>query len=419
MTDILLHELCHNECGSHDDSFYKLWDTLRAEMDGLLMRGYAGEGSLAISRPGGSTPFYGKGNAGPSNGFPDDLIGPNFRDTFRQTISRRGRTDDTDCFNGKKSKRDMHALSKKWIETTIRTQASTDNVNDAAGSQALWNVVKQDLRKNGTSRGGGGAGDFLSTRDRSQTLRDPFSTSTRDPSTASRDPFTASRTTFAPSRDPYAALRDSFLTPRNPVPASTRDRPQTLRDPLPASTQGTSLGPSTTSRGHFPALRTTSAAPRDPFPTSRDTYKAPRDPLPASEDTYATSRDPLPVPRDTYAASRNPFPASGDTYKTPRDPLPASEDTYATSRDPFPVSPDPYMTPRNPYAARRVSFLIPGDTSTASRDPLVGFSSDGSGDAGRPTSRPPPQLKFYWTCLVCTRRNTTSSLCDACGASHQ
>jgi hypothetical protein len=338
MTDILLHELCHNECGSYDDNFYKLWDKLRAEMDGLLMRGYAGEGSLAISLPGGNTPFYGKDNAGPSSGFPDDLIGPDFSDTFRHTISQRGRTDDTDCFNGKKTKRDMHALSKKWIETIIRTRASIDNVNDAVGSQALWNVVQQDLRKNGTSRGGGGGDDFLPTWDGSQPLRVRFSTSTRDPSTASRDPFTASRTTFAPSRDPYAALRDSFLTPRNSVPASTQDRPQNLRGPLPASTQGISLGPSTTPRDPFPVLRTTSTAPRDPFPTSRDTYKAPRDPLPASGDTYPTSRDPFPVSRDTYTTPRDPYTASRNTF-------PDSGDIYATLRDPFPASRDFYTTP--------------------------------------------------------------------------
>ena len=346
MTDILLHELCHNECASHDDKFHKLWENLRAEMDGLLMKGYAGEGSLAISRSGGNTPFYGKGNGaspgfqGGQPSFADSLIGPSFHDSFRQTISRRGRTANNGCVNGKKSARDMHALTKKWMETSIRTRAETDSVSDATGSQALWNVVQNELRKNGTSRGGGGGRDFL------------------------------------PARDPF--------------PASPRVRFQAEQDPVPASTRGAS---------------------RDPFPAStRDRSQPSRDPFPASLDTYAASRD-------TYATSRDRFPASRDTHTASRDPFPVPRDTYATSRGPFPASRDTYATSQDPYTVLRGPHFAPPDTS-ASGGPFGGFGYDGFSDAGRPTTRPPPQLKFYWTCPVCSLHNT-GSFCNTCGTSRR
>lgn len=42
--DTMLHELCHNEHGPHNASFYKLWDELRKECEDLLAKGISGTG---------------------------------------------------------------------------------------------------------------------------------------------------------------------------------------------------------------------------------------------------------------------------------------------------------------------------------------------------------------------------------------
>ncbi|GER45983.1 zinc ion binding [Striga asiatica] len=42
--DTMLHELCHNAHGSHNASFYKLWDELRKECEDLINKGISGEG---------------------------------------------------------------------------------------------------------------------------------------------------------------------------------------------------------------------------------------------------------------------------------------------------------------------------------------------------------------------------------------
>lgn len=292
MTDSLLHELCHNKYESHDDKFYKLWNKLRAEMDGMLTRGYAGEGSLDVSRPAGNTPFHGKDNAGPSSGFPDDLVGPTFLDIFRLTVSRRVKIPDNDCLQ--KSNRDMPMATRKWTGSSIiRTRASKDDVRDAADSQALWNVVRQDLRKNRTSRRGGGGGDFFPPR---------------DPSTASRDPFTApQRVTFATPQDSHAALRDPSPT--------TRDRSQIPRGPSPASTQE----PSTASRGPSTAPRNISAASRGPYAALQDTFPTPRGRSQIPRNTPPASRDPSTAPRTSSTASRDTYTALQDSFLTPRD----------------------------------------------------------------------------------------------------
>ncbi|XP_022716760.1 uncharacterized protein LOC111275599 [Durio zibethinus] len=42
--DTMLHELCHNDHGPHNASFYKLWDELRKECEELMAKGISGTG---------------------------------------------------------------------------------------------------------------------------------------------------------------------------------------------------------------------------------------------------------------------------------------------------------------------------------------------------------------------------------------
>ncbi|CAN6479031.1 unnamed protein product [Victoria cruziana] len=42
--DTMLHELCHNEHGPHNASFYSLWDAIRKECEDLIAKGVTGTG---------------------------------------------------------------------------------------------------------------------------------------------------------------------------------------------------------------------------------------------------------------------------------------------------------------------------------------------------------------------------------------
>lgn len=44
--DTMLHELCHNVIGPHNQQFHALWDQLRDEHQSLVLKGYTGEGFL-------------------------------------------------------------------------------------------------------------------------------------------------------------------------------------------------------------------------------------------------------------------------------------------------------------------------------------------------------------------------------------
>ena len=47
VVDTMLHELSHNVHGPHDAKFHALWDQLRKEYEGLVSKGYTGEGFLS------------------------------------------------------------------------------------------------------------------------------------------------------------------------------------------------------------------------------------------------------------------------------------------------------------------------------------------------------------------------------------
>ncbi|KAL8653084.1 MAG: hypothetical protein Q9210_002312 [Variospora velana] len=56
VVDTMLHELCHNAHGPHNEAFHNLWNQLRDEHEALLRKGYTGEGFLSQGRKlGGST----------------------------------------------------------------------------------------------------------------------------------------------------------------------------------------------------------------------------------------------------------------------------------------------------------------------------------------------------------------------------
>ncbi|KAF7509522.1 hypothetical protein GJ744_007922 [Endocarpon pusillum] len=50
VVDTMLHELCHNVHGPHDEHFHALWNQLRDEHEALVRKGYTGEGFLSDGR---------------------------------------------------------------------------------------------------------------------------------------------------------------------------------------------------------------------------------------------------------------------------------------------------------------------------------------------------------------------------------
>ena len=56
VVDTMLHELCHNVHGPHNEAFHDLWNQLRDEHEALMRKGYTGEGFLSQGHKlGGST----------------------------------------------------------------------------------------------------------------------------------------------------------------------------------------------------------------------------------------------------------------------------------------------------------------------------------------------------------------------------
>lgn len=50
VVDTILHELCHNVHGPHNERLHALWDELRDDLQGLMMKSYTGEGFLSQGR---------------------------------------------------------------------------------------------------------------------------------------------------------------------------------------------------------------------------------------------------------------------------------------------------------------------------------------------------------------------------------
>lgn len=165
VVDTMLHELAHIVHGPHDQKFHALWDQLRDELDGLMMKGYTGEGFLSKGhrlggrvippqearrlaraeaerrRPASGSRGYRLGGAALSPG-------QDIRSTILESIERRNKTD-LGCANNNRTESEIQAISQTWTKNGYRTQAEEDAANEAAIAQALWELVQEDRRKYG------------------------------------------------------------------------------------------------------------------------------------------------------------------------------------------------------------------------------------------------------------------------------
>ncbi|KAG8159974.1 hypothetical protein KVR01_010611 [Diaporthe batatas] len=167
VTDTMLHELCHIVHGPHDGKFHALWDQLRDEHEGLRMKGYTGEGFLGTGHKlggGGRVPMQEarrlaraaaeqrsqqaireRGSGQRLGGAPIQR-GQDIRKVITDAVDRRNRAD-RGCGSTNFTDKEIQTLSETATKNGFRTQAEEDAANEAAISQALWELVQEDEKK--------------------------------------------------------------------------------------------------------------------------------------------------------------------------------------------------------------------------------------------------------------------------------
>ena len=162
VVDTMLHELCHNVHGPHNAAFHALWDQLRDEQEGLIMKGFTGEGFLSEGRrlggtrmpplearrlareaalkrqlqPTGTGPGRRLGGAAPRPG--EDI-----RRVIVNAVERRKETL-KGCATEKLSDTQIRDLADTATKNGFRTKAEEDEANEVAIAQAMWELVQED-----------------------------------------------------------------------------------------------------------------------------------------------------------------------------------------------------------------------------------------------------------------------------------
>ncbi|KAE8451023.1 hypothetical protein EG329_004695 [Mollisiaceae sp. DMI_Dod_QoI] len=187
VVDTMLHELSHNVIGPHNAEFHALWDQLRKEYEGLLSKGYTGEGFLSQGhRLGGSrvsrdearriarnaaekrrTLHSGSGQKLGGRPVP---VGTDIRKVILDAIERRNTVLKGCGAGGNKNDQEIKALADQATQNGFSTKAEMDEANERAIAEALWELVQEDEKKeygnsyipptpaNPTGNGGGDVG---------------------------------------------------------------------------------------------------------------------------------------------------------------------------------------------------------------------------------------------------------------------
>ncbi|KAK0104464.1 hypothetical protein ONS95_004753 [Cadophora gregata] len=191
VVDTMLHELSHNVHGPHDAKFHALWDQLRKEYEGLLSKGYTGEGFLSdghrlggrgvprdearrIARNAAEKRRILYSGSGQKLGGRPVPVGTDIRRVIVDAIERRN-TVLKGCGSGNKNDDEIKMLADAATQNGSKTKAEEDEANDRAIAQALWDLVQEDEKKeygnsyipptpaNPTGNGGGDISPSTST----------------------------------------------------------------------------------------------------------------------------------------------------------------------------------------------------------------------------------------------------------------
>ncbi|KAI9648525.1 hypothetical protein NHQ30_003160 [Ciborinia camelliae] len=187
VVDTMLHELCHNEIGPHNQQFHALWDQLRKEHEGLTAKGYTGEGFLSEGKSlgGRRVPQHEarrlariaaekrqkglKGSDQKLGGRPVPY-GTDIRKVIVDAIERRNKVL-KGCGGSRMNPIEIKDLADDATHNGFKTLAEEDLANEAAIAQAMWELVQEDQKKeygdlyippsvqNPAGNGGGNAGE--------------------------------------------------------------------------------------------------------------------------------------------------------------------------------------------------------------------------------------------------------------------
>ncbi|KAL7821926.1 WLM domain-containing protein [Trichoderma gracile] len=172
VVDTMLHELCHIVHGPHDGKFHALWDQLRDEWQGLLLKGYTGEGFLSeghrlggrqalplreVQRLARSAAEKRKAHEQLTRGSGRRLGGAdvsrpprpgrNLRQAAAAAAEKRNKALQG-CATDKLSDNEIRAIADTASRNGFRTQAEEDEANDLAIAQALWELAQEDEMAN-------------------------------------------------------------------------------------------------------------------------------------------------------------------------------------------------------------------------------------------------------------------------------
>lgn len=183
----MLHELSHNVFGPHDANFHALWDQLRKEYEGLLSKGYTGEGFLSdghklggrgrvprdearrIARNAAEKRRTLTSGSGQKLGGRALAPGSDIRRVIVDAIERRS-TVLKGCGSGNKDEQEINDLANAATKNGFKTKADEDEADERAIAQALWELVQEDEKNaygssylqptadNPTGNGGGEVG---------------------------------------------------------------------------------------------------------------------------------------------------------------------------------------------------------------------------------------------------------------------
>jgi DNA-dependent metalloprotease WSS1 len=201
VVDTMLHELSHNVHGPHDDKFNALWNQLREEYEGLVRKGYTGEGFLSQGRQlgGKRIPRHEaqriariaaekrrnlSAGSGQRLGGAPVPVGRDIRNVILDAIENRSSIT-RGCGSGNnRSEKEVKAITDKASHNGFRTKAEEDEANDQAIAQALWELVQEEEKeKYGESYVPPSAENpwgngYMSVKDNPRSVRNPSSVAT-------------------------------------------------------------------------------------------------------------------------------------------------------------------------------------------------------------------------------------------------
>ncbi|TVY44583.1 DNA-dependent metalloprotease [Lachnellula occidentalis] len=165
VVDTMLHELAHNEIGPHNAAFHALWDQLRKEFDALMSKGYTGEGFMSdghklggagripmtearrVARAAAERRRTLSSGSGQKLGGRPVLAGTDIRKVIVDAIERRS-TVLKGCGSGEaRDEKEIKDMADQATQNGFKTKADEDAANDRAISQAMWELVQEDQKK--------------------------------------------------------------------------------------------------------------------------------------------------------------------------------------------------------------------------------------------------------------------------------